>query len=72
MNMEDRNYDEFLELTLEELRFYLRQRGHKVSGSKRDLAARALVSHENGDRPKNTESLQQEVSKEYNDVLTVF
>ena len=65
MNMDtNMNYDDFLDLTLEELRFYLRQRGHKISGSKRDLAARPLVSHENGDSPKSIESLKQDILKE--------
>ena len=43
--------DEFLELSVEKLKFYLRQRGHNVMESKRDLAARALVSFENKEKP---------------------
>ena len=50
----------------------MHQTGHKISGSKRDLAARALVSHENGDSPKSIESLKQDVLKEYNNVLSFF
>ena len=62
-------YDEFLELSVEELKFYLRQRGHNVTGSKRDLAARALVSFENKEKPLKDDKLHEIIRKEYNTIL---
>ena len=62
-------YDDFLELSVDELKFYLRQRGHTVTGSKRDLAARALVSFENKEKPLRDDNLHEIVKKEYNSIL---
>ena len=41
--LENASYDDLLEISVEELKFYPWQRGHSLTGSKRDLAARALV-----------------------------
>eukprot|EP00112_Aurelia_sp_Birch-Aquarium-sp1_P003432 Seg1383.9 transcript_id=Seg1383.9/GoldUCD/mRNA.D3Y31 product="hypothetical protein" protein_id=Seg1383.9/GoldUCD/D3Y31 len=66
------HYDDFLGLSLEELKFYLRQRGHIVSGSKKDLAARALICFESGDNPKNVGLLEKEAKEEYDALLQSF
>ena len=50
---------------MEELKYYLRQRGHTVTGSKRDLAARVLVSYEKSEKPKGDNELQKSIVKEY-------
>lgn len=62
-------YDDFLELSVEELMFYLRQRGHNITGSKRNLVARALVSFENKEKPLKDDNLQEIIEKEYNAIL---
>ena len=66
------SYDDFLEFSVEELKFYLRQKSHTVTGSKRDLAARALASCEKNEKPTKTGDLQKAVSKEFNGILESF
>lgn len=62
-------YDDFLELSTEELKFFLRQRGQNVSGNKRDLAARALVSFEKGESPKNSDQFEKQIRADYDKIL---
>ena len=66
------HYDDFLGLSLDELKFYLRQRGHIVSGSKKDLAARALICFESGETPKDFVLLEKEAKQEYEALLQSF
>ena len=40
--------NEFLELSADELKLYLQQRGQPSSGTHGSLAARALIAHEQG------------------------
>ena len=47
------HYDDFLGLSLDELKFYLPQRSPVASSGKKDLAARALICFESGETPKN-------------------
>ena len=65
-------YDDFLRLSLKELKFYLRQRGHIVSRSNKDLAARALICFENGETPKNFVLSEKEAKEEYDALLQAF
>ena len=67
--LENASYDDFLEFSVEELKFYLRQRGHILTGSKRDLAARALVCYEKNEKPTKNDDLKKAVSTEYNCML---
>jgi len=45
---------QFLDLTVGELRHYLSVRGLTTTGTKLDLAVRALIAHEQGVSPKDT------------------
>ena len=65
-------YDDFLEFSVHELKFFLRQRGHTLTGTKRDLAARALVSFEKKEVPKNDSEFQKSIAREYSDMLAKF
>ena len=70
--LENVSYDDFLEFSVEELKYFLRQRGHTVTGSKRDLAARALVSYEKNEKPQKDNELQNTIVKEYQENLDCF
>lgn len=62
--------EDFLELSCDELKFYLRQRTIPVSGNHSDLAARALVAFEQNVPVKNSaEDLAKVLQHEYKALL---
>ena len=68
-----KHWEDFLDLSTGELRFYLQQRALKCHGNHADLAARALVASEQNPPIRETaETVLCVLQKEYSDLLKCF
>ena len=66
------NFEIISKMNVEELKYFLRMRGLKVSGRKEDLVARVFTAKENNVQPSKTaQEVEMKIQQEYCDKLVV-